>query len=208
MAQTITLDFSQSHSIDDLTKSGLQINAISGGLKGQAYTFQNQAIRIILPAGRSFDISIHRGLIDTDNTNLLRFSTTGSVMPTDQAKKVAVLFHDAFNILKDTLDEWYENNRNVRFAVGSYNVSPLVRYYPAVTLSISPSMNDVYPWVSRFTINWNWRPHHDWDEERAWRELTEPPVELAHISLNPPSGKLYDRKSAYSWWNNLKRRFQ
>jgi len=197
LANTLTVDLSRSHALDDLTRSGISMNKIAGGLKGQSYSFHNQHVLLILPANRSFELQVNRGLIDTDDEYVIRISMTGSVVPTDQALLIAELFHATFNLPTTELDSWYERNRNVDYATDRFSISPLINYYPATTLTISPSMNPKYPWVTRFILRWDWRPHTGWDEERAWREFSTSPNGLTHISLDPPSGRTYDRGDTF-----------
>jgi hypothetical protein len=194
-ASPVTVDFSRSHTIDDLEQSGLELKRIAGGLKGQAYAFQNQDIRILLPGGRSISQLVVLGTADTENDQLTRISMTGEVMPHDQAFEVARTFHQAFGLKTGELEDWHKRNIGKVRDAEPYSVSANLNFYPRIGISIRQSMNALYPWVIGVSISWDWDKQRDWDEERVWREL--PPLSVAAISLNPPSGEAYDRRDAY-----------
>ena len=199
IAANANLDLSHSHSVGDLHDSGLHLKEMSSGIPGQAYIFQSHAMRLMLPTGRSLSITANRGRIDTDSQKITRISITGYAMPQDQAYLVASQFFDAFELDKASLESWHEENKGRGIDVTRFSISVNLGFYPRISLAVLPSMNYLYPCVIRLLISWDWRKHHDWDENRAWRELPEPPAGLADISLNPPSGKVYDLKDAYNW---------
>jgi hypothetical protein len=196
-ASPAVLDFSRSHTVEDLIKSGLQIKEIAGGADEQDFSFQNQEVEILLPAGRSIHQNVKLGIIDSKDGQMIQMSTTGDIMPHEQAVKVANLFQKSFGISLDSLNQWDAINRNKGWSGDTYGVSPILKYYPIVGLAINSSNNKLYPWVIRFEMQWYWKEQRDWNEERAWRELPPPPPQLATISLNAPSGLKYERKDAY-----------
>jgi len=194
-AAPVILDLSRSHSVEDLKRSGLRINEIAGGLHGQAYSFQNQEVEIRLPAGRSITQNMVLGTIDTKDGKLSQLSMYGDVMPLEQAIQIAHLFHQSYGLPTAELTAWKNANQNGIRSVNGYSVSPVLKYYPIVSLAIDGSINQLYPWVIRVEIDWGWKEQRDWNEERVWREL--PPPVTAAISLNPPSGKKYERRDAF-----------
>jgi hypothetical protein len=195
-ASPTVLDFSRSHTMEDLRQSGLEISEMYSGVF-ESYSFKNQEVEIRLPAGRSIHHNIELGIIDTKNKQLVRISMTGDVMPHDQAYKVAMLFHKSFGLSQNSLTQWEIVNRGkIRNGEG-YSISANLNYYPRISFGIDPSINGLYPWVVNLLISWDWDKQREWNEERAWRELPPPSSQLATISLNPPSGSKYERKEAY-----------
>jgi hypothetical protein len=116
-------------------------------------------------------------------------------MPLEQAYLVAESFVKSFGLSRKSLSQWKERNEGKSFSSDRFEASPVLDFYPVVSLTIAGSQNKLYPWVVRLNMQWGWREHEDWDEERVWQEL--PPPEIPEISLNPPSGLAYDRQDAY-----------
>jgi hypothetical protein len=194
-ASLVVVDFSRSHSVDDLKRSGLALKEIAGGAGERDLVFEKQDVKILLPGGRSIQQRVELGIVDTKDGLLARLSMTGGVMPQEQAFQVAKSFVRSFELPAKKLLEWNERNQNKQFSSDQFSASPSLAFYPIVGLSVDSSMNKLYPWVVRFEIEWGWREQRDWNEERVWRELPQPAV--AEISLNPPSGQTYERKDAF-----------
>jgi hypothetical protein len=194
-AAPVVIDFSRSHTVDDLKKSGLVMKEIVGGAGEQVFSFQNQEILVRLPTGRSIEQKVKLGIIDTEHGVITQFSVTGDVMPHDQAILVGQSFHQSFGLPNEPLDRWNRGNADKIRDGTPYSISVNERFYPRVGFGIYPSMNGLYPWVVRLLLSWDWDLQKDWNEERAWREL--PSTTYAVISLNPPSGLKYDRRDAH-----------
>lgn len=198
MAAPVILDFSRSHAVSDLNNSTLQIVEVAGGLDGQAYSFQNQELEIHLPANRSIILNAVQGTIDTKGNQLTRFSMYGHVMPHDQAVLIGRAFLECFNLPLTEFSVWEENSKNQGRNVREFSVSANYASYPRIGFGIVPSMNGLYPWVVDVLLSWNWDKQRDWNEERAWKELSPPAPGRELISLNSPNGLTYERKTAYS----------
>lgn len=104
-------------------------------------------------------------------------------------------FHRTFDLPLDRFEDWEKENRDKVRNADPYSVSANLKYYPRVTLGVNKSMNGLYPWVIQLSISWDWDKHQDWDEARVWNELSA--LGNSMISLNPPSGESYERKTAY-----------
>ena len=195
VAAPVVLDLSHSHTVADLKRSGLQVKEIAGGLHGQAYSFQNQEVTILLPGGRSITQNMVLGTIDTKEDSLTELYMYGDVMPHDQAVQVERMFHESFGLPLDRLNLWDARNRDKTRNGEPYSISANLNFYPRVGVGIKSGMNDLYPWIISSSLSWHWDEHRNWNEERSWREL--PPPTIAAISLNPPSGVKYDLGDAY-----------
>jgi hypothetical protein len=205
-AAPLLLDLSRSHSIETLKRSGIRVNEIAGGLRGQAYLFENLEIEILLPGGRSFKQAVVLGTIDTKDGEITRLYMSGGVMPHDEAIEVMRLFHERFYLPMDSFDAWETRNRGKIRNAEPYSVSTNERFYPRVSLGMDVSMNGLYPWVIGLLISWDWEKQRDWNEERAWREM--PPSKDSAISLDPPSGQKHQRREAYKESLNEQAKFE
>ena len=188
----VVLDFSRSHTIEDVQRSGLKVKLLAG-YKGShlAYVFEEESdIVVILPGGRKISQKITIALIDAKDGILTHLDLRGGVMPQDQAYEVAGKFCDSFNLPRDKLEGWYQRNLGQQYSVDRLGLSPNASYYPRVTLGVSAGYSKLYPWCVYLLVTWNWSVHSGWDEGRAWREFPEPSI--PEISLNPPSGLKYD----------------
>lgn len=194
-AAPVVLDLSRSHSVEDLKRSGLRVKEIAGGLHGQAYSFENQDIELLLPRGRSVKQTVVLGTIDTKEGYLTDLFMYGNVMPQDQAVKVAHEFIKTFGLSLGPLNKWETQNRDKARNGEPFSVSANLNFYPRIGIGIKPSMNGLYPWVVNLSLSWSWDKQRDWNEDRVWREL--PPPAATAISLDPPSGQTYERREAY-----------
>ncbi len=192
-AAPAVLDFSRSHTIEDVQRSGLKIKLLTG-YKGArlAYVFEEERdVIVLLPGGRKISQKITIAHIDAVDGILTRLSLHGGVMPQDQAYQVAGMFCDSFNLSHDKLEVWYQLNFGKKYDNKPLNIYADDKYYPAVDLELFPSFSTSYPWSIRFHIQWNWTEHRGKDEEQTWRDFPTPTI--PEISLNPPSGLKYDR---------------
>lgn len=192
-AAPAVLDFSRSHTIEDVRRSGLKIKLLTG-YKGShlAYVFEEDTdVVVILPGGRKITQKITIAHIDAVDGVLTRLRLHGSVMPQDQAYQVAGMFCDSFKLSHDELENWYQHNLGKKYDNKDIYLGSDNSYYPGVTLKAAPSFSTNYPWVICLLIKWNWNGHRGKDEEYTWREFPAPAI--PEISLNPPSGLKYDR---------------
>ena len=181
--------------MDDVLESELNLREISGGAGERNFTFKNQNIKVLLPNGRSITQQVKLGVIDTENQLITRFSFTGTVMPQEQAFKIATMFHKSFNIPLEELNEWNLENKENQFIRRAFGATSGWGFYPRASMAIESSVNKLYPCVVRCLIEWERKEQDDWSEARVWNEL--PPPEIPEISLNPPSALTYDRRDAY-----------
>lgn len=195
-AAPAVLDFSRSHTMEDVRRSGLNFKRLSDLGHSVAYVYEeDRDIVVLLPGGRKISQRITIAHLNENEGILTRLELRGGVMPQDQAYQVAGTFCDSFNLSHDKLEGWYQRNLGRQYSVEDLGLSPNAGYYPRVTLGIGPSFNKLYPYRLVLLVTWNWDRYRGWDEERAWREFFAHGI--AEISLNPPSGLKYDRADAH-----------
>ena len=191
-AAPAVLDFSRSHTIEDVRRSGLKIKLLTG-YKGShlAYVFEEDTdVVVILPGGRKINQKITIAHIDAVDGILTHLELHSGVMPQDQAYQVAGTFCDSFNLSHDKLEAWYQLNLGKKYDTEDLYLGSEKKYYPAVTLKAGPGFSTNYPWIICLLLRWNWTEHRGKDEAQTWREFPTPA--LPEISLNPPSGLKYD----------------
>ena len=191
-AAPAVLDFSRSHTIEDVRRSGLKIKLLTG-YKGShlAYVYEEETdVVVLLPSGRKISQKITIAHIDAVDGVLTRLALHSGVMPQDQAYQVAGTFCDSFNLSHDELEDWYRLNLGKKYDNKNIYLGSDNSYYPGVTLQAAPSFSTSYPWMIRLLIKWNWNGHRGKNEEQTWRDFPSPA--MPEISLNPPSGLKYD----------------
>jgi hypothetical protein len=191
-ADPAVLDFSRSHTIQDVRRSGLNFKRLSDLGHSVAYVYEEDSdIIVLLPGGRKVSQRISIAHLKEKDGILTHLALHSGVMPQDQAYQVAGTFCDSFNLSHDKLEAWYQLNFGKKYDNKPVNIYADDKYYPAVDLELLPSFSTTYPWSIRFHIQWNWTEHRGKDEEQTWREF--PSTVMPEISLNPPSGLKYDR---------------
>lgn len=191
-AAPAVLDFSRSHSMEDVRRSGLRFKRLSDFGHSVAYVYEeDRDIVVLLPGGRKISQRISIAHLKEKDGVLTLLSLHSGVMPQDQAYQVAGTFCDSFNLSHDKLEAWYQLNFGKKYDNEPLNISADDKYYPAVDLELFPSFSTTYPWSIRFHIEWNWSKQRGRTEEQTWREFPTPAI--PEISLNPPSGLRYDR---------------
>ena len=190
-AAPAVLDFSRSHTMEDVRRSGLRFKRLSDFGHSVAYVYEeDRDVIVLLPGGRKISQRITIAQIDEKDGILTRLDLCGGVMPQDQAYRVAGVFCDSFSLSREKLESWYQRNLGQQYSVERLGLSPNGSYYPRVTLGVKAGYSKLYPWCITLLLSWNWEKHQGWDEGRASREFSSPVI--PEISLNPPSGLKYD----------------
>jgi hypothetical protein len=190
-AAPAVLDFSRSHTIEDVRRSGLNFKRLSDLGHSVAYVYEeDRDIVVLLPGGRKISQRITIAHLKEKDGILTHLALHSGVMPQDQAYQVAGTFCDSFNLSHDELEAWYQLNFGKKYDNKDIYLGSDNSYYPGVTLKAAPSFSTTYPWSIRLLIKWNWNGHRGKDEEYTWLEFPTPAI--PEISLNPPSGLKYD----------------
>jgi hypothetical protein len=191
-AAPAVLDFSRSHTVEDVQRSGLNFKRLSDLGHSVAHVYEeDRDIVVVLPGGRKISQRITIAHLKEKDGVLTHLELHSGVMPQAQAYQVAGMFCDSFKLSHDELEDWYQLNLGKKYDNKDIYLGSDNSYYPAVTLQAAPSFSTNYPWMIRLLIKWNWNGHRGKDEEYTWREFPAPAI--PEISLNPPSGLKYDR---------------
>jgi len=204
----VVLDFSQGHSIDIIKDSELTLNNISSS-STESYSFQKEKIIIKLPNNREIKQNVRLGIADAKNGNLVSFSSTGVIMPDEEAYEVAKILHQNLNLSLDSLESWYETEMpKYTTKIKEYSISANKTTYPRLGFAIRRGANKLYPSKIKVNLDWfYWRRDKEVNEAYAEANFASPPAEYSTISLEPPSGKIYDgrdwgKKSLEDWRKN------
>ncbi len=191
-AAPAVLDFSRSHTMEDVRRSGLNFKRLSDLGHSVAYVYEeDRDVVVLLPGGRKISQRITIAHLFEKDGVLTHLALHSGVMPQDQAYQVAGTFCDSFNLSRDELEDWYRLNLGKKYDTEDLYLGSGKKYYPSVTLKAGPGFSTNYPWIICLLLRWNWTEHRGKDEEQTWREFPTPTI--PEISLNPPSGLRYDR---------------
>ncbi len=191
-AAPAVLDFSRSHTMEDVRRSGLRFKRLSDFGHSVAYVYEeDRDIVMLLPGGRKISQRITIAHLKEKDGILTHLALHSGVMPQDQAYQVAGTFCSSFNLSRDELEDWYRLNLGKKYDTEDLYLGSGKKYYPSVTLKAGPGFSTNYPWIICLLLRWNWTEHRGKDEEQTWREFPAPA--MPEISLNPPSGLKYDR---------------
>lgn len=189
-------DFSNEHSIETLTNSNVLYSEDAGRDYGRGFFLKKQNIIVRFPGGREIQQKIEDGSAEATETDLLALALNGPILPTEEAYLIATVLHQSLGLSMQPLKVWYETNKDKGRDSKSY-IAGNTKLYPTIGISIRPSMNELYPWYIRLTVGWNLTRHKDWNEAKAAVENQPPPPGLERVTLDSPSGTVYERTQAY-----------
>lgn len=191
-----TLDLSRSHFISDFLASDVSYYESSLGDQHRDYLLKAQSIEVRLPRGRSIAMNLRTGFVAD---NLLRQGTIGEIsldgpiLPEAESKQIAEEFIRLFGLPASTIDTWRIDDQEIK--VFSTEVP---NHYPRIGIVVSGTMNPKYPTCVRIVLSWNLLPKNaDQDEEWGWKNNPPPSPGLERISLDAPSGNVYDGRDAF-----------
>lgn len=195
-AQT-TLNLAANHELESVLRTGLKYKESIHGDKRRHFSLEPQNLALSLPGGATIQSKIDIGSMTTRNGKLLFIDITGGILPDDEAYKVALTVHQVFGIPVDRLNEWRDaikgKGRDAPTFSNGQNGN-----YPTVFIEILSSMNTKYPWMIRMGFGWNVDDDDKRDESWGKTNNPKPPSGSAQVSLDSPSGKIYELKDAYA----------
>lgn len=195
--QEIQIDFRDSHTLKDIV--GLEIMKLFETSKNgeRSYYGKNLEILVFLPSGQQIQTETQSLKVQSNADGSLKYvQILGPVMPLTEVYEAGKTLYDAFGISTQRLEKWHPKAEAAGHDAESVS-NAQANYYPHVFIEIVDSMNRMYPWSISMSLGWI-----DEDPERhseAWgRENNpKPPPGLEVVSLEPPSGKTYDRADAW-----------
>jgi hypothetical protein len=185
------------HYLESVLATGLKYKESSRGDKRRHFSLEPQNLAIALPGGATIRSKIDIGSMTSQNGKLLFIEITGGVLPDDEAYQVALTVHKAFSIPVDRLNEWRDaikgKGRDAPTFSNAQNGN-----YPNVFIEILSSMNTKYPWMIHMSFSWNVDDDDKRDESWGKSNNPKPPSGLMLVSLDSPTGKIYELKDAYA----------
>ncbi len=198
----ILLDFSHSHYLDDVLKSGLKVkeDAAETSIRRTFTIAEGQNVLLRFPGGLELSQrNDEGGTMNVESNGILKYIYFyGQILPVEEVYPLSKQLHQALNIPLERLNDW---GKNIQGKIGSQAQSytnGTHGYYPNVDVEIRHSMSLYYPWKIGITLGWNIDDEaKNWDEKWGEAHNPRPPIGLEHISLNSPSGKTYSRKDEF-----------
>ena len=197
-AVDFSFDFRESHNLRQVLANPDQLPLLEDrGKSGKIFYAQNATIEVILPGGQKVETSSQALMIDvTPDGTVTVFEISGPIMPLDDAYEAGKKLYSAFGIPTHRLEKW----RSEAVAAGhdAESVSNAqASYYPHVFVKIVDSMNRMYPWTISMSLGWIDENPEKHSEAWGHENNPKPPPGLEIVSLEPPSGKTYDRADAW-----------
>lgn len=192
------MDFRNSHTLDDIV--GLEFMKLfqESGSGDKSYYSKKSEIIISLPSGQKVATKTQSLKVQAkaDGT-LIYVRILGPIMPLDEVYEGVKKLYSAFSIPHDRLEKWKsiadsEGGSAKAMLGGNYD-----GMYPPVYINATHSMNDLYPWAISLSFGWNQLEDDQRDEAWGRENNPQPPPGLEVVSLEPPSGKTYDRADAW-----------
>jgi len=192
------MDFRNSHTLDDIV--GLELmkllqTSVSGD---KSYFSENTEMLISLPSGQKIVTKAQSLKVEAKaNGTLIYVRILGPIMPLDEVHEAGKKLYNAFSIPHDRLEKWKsivdsEGSSAKTMLGGNYD-----GMYPPVYINVIHSMNKLYPWAISLSFGWNQLEDDQRDEAWGRENNPKPPRGLEVVSLEPPSGKTYDRADAW-----------
>ena len=201
IAQVPLIDFTNEHSIDQITKSGVEYQLFES--RNRFIRIENQNIRLRFPGGRTYEFRVDRGSFDLNSQNQIVSSTLiTELMPTNDAAELMRIFKRSLSVSTEDVDRWIhdvqEGKHKYPFKFEDMSASTGWKHYPAIILGSKSSQNPTYEWNFVLTLRWTPERYPEgWNEEKAAVHNPKPPSGYEVVSLNPPSGRFYSRKEGF-----------
>lgn len=191
------LNLTEKHDLESVLTTGLKYKEYNHSDKRRHFSLESQNIALTLPGGTTIQSKIDIGSITAQNGKMIFLDITGGILPDDEAYQVAVTVHEAFGIPVDRLNEWKDaikgKGRDAPTFSNGQNGN-----YPTIFIEILSSMNTNYPWMIRMAFGWNVDDDDKRDEIWGKTNNPKPPTGLDQVSLDSPTGKIYELKDAYA----------
>jgi hypothetical protein len=198
-AADFSFDFRESHNLDEVLENSDQLPILEDrGENGKVFYTANASIRVILPGGQIIRTTSQALMIDvTPEGNITVFKISGPIMPLDEVYETSKILYSVFGVPHDRLEKWKsiadsEGSSAQTVLGGNYD-----GMYPPVYINVMHSMNKLYPWTISLSFGWNQIKDDQRDEAWGRENNPKPPPGLEIVSLEPPSGKTYDRADAW-----------
>ena len=200
--QVSLIDFSESHSADVVTESGVQYRLFEG--RNRFIRIEKQDVRIRFPGGRTYELRVDRGSFDLNaDDQIVAARLITELMPTPEAAELMSNFKKSFGAQVSDVDRWVsdvsqgKHKKPFKFNDMAYGTS-VGEHFPKIQLVSKSSQNPTYEWNFSLGLEWYANDYPEgWDESKAAANNPKPPAEYEVVSLNLPSGRFYSRKEGF-----------
>lgn len=193
-----TIDLQQGHDLGTVLASGISVQELPGSGKIKRFRISSQRLRVVLFGGRQVESWVDSGnLAATASGKLVVLSLRGPILPTQEVHALAQRVQRSFGMSSDRLEQWRTAVEGKGRDAPTFTAGP-GSFYPRVFLEISSSLNTLYPWRLKLEFSWNVDPEDKRDESWAEQNNSLPPAGFERLSLESPTGKLYQRADAHA----------
>lgn len=196
--QEIQMDFRDSHRLEDI--AGLEsMKLFQNSEEGdKTYLAENVTISISFPSGQKVLTKAQSLKLQAQPDGTLRYiRMVGPIMPLDEVYEAGKKLYSAFSAPLDRIEEWKSQadleGRSAKTLLGG-NYEGI---YPPVYINLIHGMNKLYPWAISLSFGWNQLENDQRNEAWGRENNPKPHPGLEVVSLEPPSGKTYDRADAW-----------
>lgn len=198
-AADFSFDFRESHNLGEVLENPHTLPLLEDrGERGKIFYIKNASIEVILPGGQTIRTTSQGLMIDvTPEGTITVFKISGPIMPLDEVYEASKILYSVFDVPHDRLEKWKsiadsEGSSAQTVLGGNYD-----GMYPPVYINVIHSVNKLYPWTISLSFGWNQIKNDQRDEAWGRKNNPKPPPGLEVVSLEPPSGKSYDRSDAW-----------
>ncbi len=195
------IDLSENHHIDRVLESGLNYKVYDAGPgRGSPFVrFMDQDVEVLFPGGRAVYLRVRRANFTYERDGqIITASLFTELMPDNEAANLARIVMTSFNQSTSDIERW---EKEVAEGIDHYpsrfedlRTATGWNHYPNLIFRIKDSQNPTYEWEGELGLRWSSRQYPEgWSESQAAIDNPKPPPGYERISLNPPSGRFYDR---------------
>lgn len=180
----ITLDFMKDRSARRISAEAPIFKQVNSRPGANGYYVAQGDFDLVVKIPKEGIIRLNANFISFQEKNDAVFSLhmQSRIMPMEEAHQAALTISNAMNLQAERIAEWYQQAATPK---GSSSCLLMSRSYPRVAIEIRDSVNTVYPYMMTAAISWN---------DFLGGETAVPPPfpQPLTLSLDPPSGKVYD----------------
>lgn len=184
------MDFTNDLDVNRLLREASVFRQSVWGTPGETYYIaegqnvaENQYVfEVKLPKEGLLKIRSNLATLMAKNGTVTRLTFNSGIMPLEEAHQAALEISTMMNLQTDRISEWYKKANTPK---GVTSCLLMTRSYPRLAVEIRSSMNRLYPYMLTALVTWN-------DLLGGPGKVPAPFPEPMTISLDPPSGKIYD----------------
>ena len=184
------IDVSSGREIAPVLSAAPVFNQLTWGTVGESY-YAADGLRVKerqfvfevkVPQHGIIKLRSNLATIKTKEGLITSLTFQSGIMPMGEAHQAALTISKAMNLQTERIAEWYQKASTPAGATSCFLIS---RSYPEIEIQIRSSINNVYPYRLTAAVYWS-------DDLGGEKALPPPFPQPLTLTLDPPSGKVYD----------------